>query len=204
MLLSALDESISLKGSVFNLAVRRYQGGYMEPKGHKYLQKFDFERIPKFTFRVGSMVLTKERLLVEKEQQLLVRYTLEEAPVPVVMQFRPFLAFRGIHQLSKNNLYARTHYNEEPKGISLCLYDGYPRLFMQFNREPEFVAAPDWHYNIEYIKEKSRGYEYLEDLYTPGIFEVPLKEGESLVFSAATFQANPATFKQGSKQTDQP
>lgn len=196
MLLSALDESISLKGSVFNLAVRRYQGGFMEPKGHKYFQKFDFERIPKFTFRVGSMVLTKERLLVEKEQQLLVRYTLEEAPAPVIMQFRPFLAFRGIHQLSKSNLYARTHYNEEPNGVSLCLYDGYPRLFMQFNRQPEFVAAPDWHYNIEYIKEKSRGYEYLEDLYTPGIFEVPLKEGESLVFSAATFQANPATFKQ--------
>ncbi len=196
VLLSALDESISLKGSVFNLGIRQYQGGFMEPKGHKYLQKFDFERIPKFSFRVGGMVLTKERLLVEKEQQLLVRYTLEEAPCPVVMQFRPFLAFRNYHQLSKSNLYTRTHYEVEPNGISLCLYDGYPRLFMQFNRQPGFVAAPDWHYNVEYTKEKSRGYDYLEDLYTPGIFEITLKEGESLVFSASTFQANPATFKQ--------
>jgi len=196
VLLSALDESLVIKGSTFNLAVRRYQGGYMEPKGHKYLQKFDFEKIPKFTFRIGNVVLTKERLLVEKEQQLLVRYTLEEAPDPVVMQFRPFLAFRGIHQLSKCNLYAHTHYTGEPNGISLCLYDGYPNLFMQFSREAEFVAAPDWHYNVEYIKEKSRGYECHEDLYTPGIFEVRMKEGDSLVFSAATFQATPSTFKQ--------
>ncbi len=196
LLLSALDESIFLKGSVFNLGVRRYQWGYMEPKGHKYFQKFDFEKIPKFTFRMGSMVLTKERLLVEKEQQLLVRYTLEEAPAPVVMQFRPFLAFRNIHQLSKSNPYAQTHYNEESNGISLCLYDGYPRLYMQFNQQPEFAAAPDWNYDIEYSKEKSRGYECLEDLYTPGIFEISLKEGESLVFSASTFQSNPATFKQ--------
>lgn len=196
LLLSALDESLIMKGSVFNLAVRRYMGGYMEPKGHKYLQKFDFEKIPKFTFRVGNVILTKERLLVEKEQRLLVRYTLEEASAPVTMQFRPFLAFRNIHELSKCNLYAHTRYNNEPHGISLALYDGYPSLYMQFSRDPEFIPAPDWHYNIEYVKEMNRGYDCHEDLYTPGYFEFTLKEGESLVFSAATFQGTPSTFKQ--------
>lgn len=196
VLLSALDESILIKEATFNLGVRSYMGGYMEPKGNKYLQKFDFEKIPKYTFRVGSVILTRERLLVEKEQQLLVRYTLEESPTPVRLQFRPFLAFRNIHELSKCNLYIHSRYNNEPNGISLSLYDGYPSLYMQFSREPEFVAAPDWHYNIEYIKEKSRGYDCHEDLYTPGFFEIAMKEGESLVFSAATFQGNPTTFKQ--------
>ncbi len=196
LLLSALDESIVIKGSAFNLGVRRYLDGYMEPKGNKYLQKFDFEKIPKFTFRVGNAILTKERLLVEKEQQLLVRYTLEESPAPVTIQFRPFLAFRGIHDLSKCNLYINTHYHGEPNGVSLSLYDGYPPLYMQFSREPEFVAAPDWHYNVEYIKEKNRGYDCHEDLYTPGYFEFTMKEGDVLVFSAATFQGNPAQFRQ--------
>ena len=195
VLLSALDESIVMKGSTFNLAVRRYQDGHLEPKGHKYLQKFDFEKIPKFTFRVGNLILTKERLLVEKEQQLLVRYIIEESPDTVVMQFRPFLAFRGIHSLSKSNPYAQTHYHEQPNGISIRLYDSYPSLYMQFSKEAEFVAAPDWYYNVEYIKEKNRGYECHEDLYTPGIFEVKMKEGDSLVFSAATFQGIPSTFK---------
>lgn len=196
LLLSALDESIVIKGSAFNLGVRRYLDGYMEPKGNKYLQKFDFEKIPKFTFRVGNVILTKERLLVEKEQQLLVRYTLEESPAPVTIQFRPFLAFRGIHDLSKCNLYINTRYNGEPNGVSVSLYDGYPPLYMQFSREPEFVAAPDWHYNIEYIKEKNRGYDCHEDLYTPGYFEFTMKEGDVLVFSASTFQGNPVQFRQ--------
>ncbi len=196
VLLSALDETVTIRRSVFNLAVRRYQGGYLEPKGHKYLQGFDFEKIPRFTFRIGSTVITKERLLTEKEPQLLVRYTLAESEVPVTMQFRPFLAFRNIHSLSKSNLYARTRYAPQENGISLCLYDGFPELYMQFSKEAEFVAAPDWHYNIEYIKEKNRGYEHLEDLYTPGFFELTLKPGESLVFSASLFPGNARAFKQ--------
>jgi predicted glycogen debranching enzyme len=196
VLLSALDESIKVKGAIFNLAVRRFEGGYIEPRGNKYLQKFDYEKIPRFTFQIGEITLTKERLLVEKEQQLLVKYTLEESPVPVILRFRPFLAFRNIHDLCKSNMYIQTRFNEENNGISLRLYDGFPRLFMQFSSKPEFLSSPDWHYNIEYIKEKNRGYPCLEDLYTPGVFEVVLKKSESLIFSAATFPGNPVTFKQ--------
>jgi predicted glycogen debranching enzyme len=196
VLLSALDESIKVKGTTFHLATRRYSGGQIDPKGNKYLQKFDFEKIPKFTFQLGDVVLTKERLLVEKEQQLLVKYCIEEAPFPIAMRFRPFLAFRGLHDLSKSNPYVQTHFDMEQNGISLRLYDGYPRLFMQFSQSCEFHSSPDWYYNVEYIKDKERGYECLEDLYTPGVFEVHLKKGDSLVFSAATFPTNPPSFKQ--------
>jgi predicted glycogen debranching enzyme len=196
VLLSALDESLVIKGATFNLATRRYEGGHLDPRGYKFLQKFDFEKIPKFTFQIGDVVLTKERLLVEKEQQLLVKYVLEEAPGAVVMCFRPLLAFRNIHDLSKSNMYAQTHSETEHNGISMRLYDGYPRLFMQFSQSCEFEARPDWHYNIEYIAEKERGYPYLEDLFTPGIFRVSLKKGDSVVFSASTFPSGPAFFKQ--------
>jgi predicted glycogen debranching enzyme len=196
VLLSAIDESIKVKGTTFSLSTRRYEGSFIEPKGYKYLEKFDFEKIPKFTFQAGDVVLTKERLLVEKEQQLLVRYSVEEATLPITLRFRPFLAFRNIHDLSKSNMYAQTHYDQEQNGISLRLYDGYPRLFMQFSQPPDYHPAPDWHYNIEYVKEKVRGYPFLEDLYTPGYFEVKLKKGESIVFSASTFPVNPISFKQ--------
>jgi predicted glycogen debranching enzyme len=196
VLLSVLDESIKVKGSVFNLSTRRYAGGYIEPKGYKYLEKFDFEKIPKFTFQTGDVVITKERLLVEKEQQLLVKYSVEETSLPVTLRLKPFLAFRNIHDLSKSNMYAQTHFEREQNGISLRMYEGYPRLFMQFSQPAEYHPASDWHYNIEYVKEKQRGYPCLEDLYTPGYFEVQLKKGDSVVFSASTFPVNPVSFKQ--------
>jgi predicted glycogen debranching enzyme len=56
---------------------------------------------------------------------------------------------------------------------------------MQFSKETEFVQVPDWYYNVEYLKEFERGYDYKEDLFVPGYFETSIKKGESIIFSAA-------------------
>jgi len=195
VLLSSLDETIIENGSEFNLGIHRYQGGTYEPKGHKYIRNIEFKRIPKISYRIGNVVLNKERLLVENEQQVLIKYTLEESAKPVKLRFKPFLAFRQIHQLSKANMYVNRKFAKVPNGISVKLYDKYPGLFMQFNKKVEFIPVPDWYYNIEYLKELTRGYEYLEDLFVPGYFEVPLKQGESIFFAAGTVEANPASLK---------
>jgi len=77
----------------------------------------------------------------------------------------------------------------------MCLYEGYPELHMQFSKDVDFIPVPDWSRNIEYMKEQSRGYEYQEDLYVPGYFELPIKKGESVFFSASTEGCDPATLK---------
>ncbi len=196
VLLSSLDETVVQNGAEFNLGIHRYKGGTYEPKGHKYIQNLEFDSIPKITYRVGGVVLTKERLLVEKEEQILIRYTLAEATSPTTLRLKPFLAFRNIHQLSKANMFANTKYHKTVNGISTCLYEGYPDLYMQLSKTNDFVAIPDWYYNVEYLKELERGYDYLEDLFVPGYFELPLKKGESVVFAAGLRQANPVSLKQ--------
>ena len=196
VLLSSLDETIVENGSDFNLGIHRYQGGTYEPKGHKYICNFEFRKIPKITYRVGNVVLTKEQLLVENEQQVLLKYTLHEAASAIKIRFKPFLAFRQIHQLSKANMYVNRKFSKVENGIGIKLYDKYPNLFMQFSKKADFVPVPDWYYNIEYIKELHRGYDYLEDLFVPGYFELTLKKGESIVFSAATTEAAAVSLKQ--------
>ena len=195
LLLSSLDETVVQHGAEFNLGIHKYEGDHYEPKGHKYIRDFDAEFVPKTTWRVGGVVLTKERLLVENEEQALVRYTLVEANSPTILRFKPFLAFRSIHQLSKANMYANTKYVPVAEGIKIKLYDGYPFLHMQFSKAAEFIAVPHWHNHIEYSKEKERGFEYQEDLYVPGYFEIPIEKGESIIFSASTTEAKPASLK---------
>lgn len=195
VLLSSLDETVVQNGDEFNLGIHRYQGGNYEPKGHKYMRNIEIEQIPKYTYRVGGVVLTKERILVEKEEKVLIKYTLEEANSPTKLRFKPFLAFRNIHQLSKANMFANGKFKLAKNGISMKLYDGYPNLYMQFNKKVEFIPVPDWYYNIEYLKELNRGYEYLEDLYVPGYFEVSVKKGESIVFAAGTQETIPFSLK---------
>lgn len=196
VLLSSLDETIVQNGSEFNLGIHRYKGGSYAPKGHKYMRNVEFNSIPKITYRVGGVVLIKERLLVEKEEQILIKYTLKEAVSPTTLRFKPFLAFRNIHQLSKANMFVNTKYKKVKNGIKTRLYDDFPELHMQFSKEAEFISVPDWYYDIEYVKDLNRGYDYLEDLFVPGYFEVPIKKGESIVIAAGTSETNPVSLKQ--------
>ena len=195
VLLSSLDESIIQHDAQFNLGIHKYPGEFYEPKGHKYIRNFQIETIPKLTYRVGGVILTKTRLLVEHKNQVIVKYTLEEATSPTILRFKPFLAFRNIHQLTRANMVANTKYTKVKNGIKMCLYDGYPELHMQFSKDPDFVPVPDWSRNVEYMKERARGYDYQEDLFVPGYFELPIKKGESIFFSAATEICDPADLK---------
>ena len=195
VLLSSLDTTIIQHGAEFNLGIHKYEGDHYEPKGHKYIRDFDIDTIPVTTYRVGGVILTLERLLVEESEQVLIKYTLVDAHSQTTLRFKPFLAFRNVHSLSHSNLYANTKYQPVSNGIRMKLYEGYPFLYIQFSKNAEYIHNPDWYYNIEYLKEKSRGYEYLEDLFVPGYFEVDIKKGESIIFSASTFEAQPIQLK---------
>ncbi len=75
------------------------------------------------------------------------------------------------------------------------LYEGLPGLYMQFSKDVEYVHVPDWYYNIEYMEEQKRGYDYKEDLFVPGYFECQIRKGESLIFSASTEEIKTASLK---------
>jgi len=193
--LSSLDETVVQHDAEFNLGIHRFDEHVYHPKGHKYVVDFDAETLVKTTFRVGDVYLTKESLLVDGQEQLLIRYTLQEAHSDTLLRFRPFLAFRNIHQLSKANMFANTRVQPVKNGVSSEMYTGLPTLYMQFSVKAEFVPIPDWYYNIEYAKEQERGYNYREDLFVPGFFEVPIRKGESIIFSASLREESPATFR---------
>ncbi len=196
VLLSSLDETVIQHDADFNLGIHKYQNGTYAPKGHKYVRNFELDPTPKITYRVGGVVLEKEILFSSHENQVLLKYTLVEANSPTKLRFKPFLAFRNIHQLSKANIDTNKKYEAVPNGIKVVMYEGYSPLFIQFSTKPEYVHVPDWYYNIEYTHESLRGYDSVEDLYVPGFFEVPITKGESIILSASTAEVIPTGLKQ--------
>ena len=195
VLLSSLDETVIQHGAEFNLGLHKYGENHFSPNGHKYIREFDCEVIAKTTYRVGGVVLTKERLLVSFEPRVLIRYTLVECGAPVTMRFRPFLAFRSVNALTHENNRANADMNECENGRVNCMYPEFPQLFMQFSKSMTYSHNPMWYKNIEYQKEQERGYEYKEDLLVPGYFEVPMKKGESLIFAAGISEVKTSSLK---------
>ncbi len=195
VLLADVDENIIVNNYEFHLGSRMYRGEILEPKGHKYIKDYTADPNPRLLYRLGTVELVKEIIFAQNEDRILFRYHVQKADMPLTIQIRPFLAYRNVHSLSKTNTYADTRYKPAKNGVAWQMYKGYSRVYMQFSKKAEYVHIPDWYYNVEYIREKERGYEYLEDLYTPGYFELTLKEGESVVISSGLSEKNPAAFK---------
>ena len=184
VLLSSFDETVIQHGAEFNLGLHKYEGGSFSPNGHKYIREYTMETVPRTVYRVGGVVLSKEIIFSRKHNRIMIRYTLIEAHSATLLRFRPFMAFRSVKELTRVNGNADQSYEEVPNGIKACMYRGYPELFMQFNKKPEFVYEPYWYHGIEYQKEQERGYPYKEDLFVPGYFELSIEKGESIVFCA--------------------
>ena len=195
VMLSSLDETVIQHGAEFNMGLHKYQGNNYSPKGHKYVREFECEKGPTTIYRVGGVVLKKEKVFVHHENRILIRYTLLEAHSATTLRLRPFLAFRSVRQYTHENSQASRDYQLVDNGIKTCMYPGYPELFMQLNKKNEFHFQPDWYRGIEYPKEQERGYDFNEDLYVPGYFEINIKKGETVVFSAGISEVSTRTLK---------
>ena len=186
VLLSSCDETVIQHGAEFNLGIHKYQGDHYSPRGHKYIREFHIDSVATTIYRVGGVILQKERVFVSGENRILISYTLLEAHSPTTLRLRPFLAFRNVNELTQENNTINKTYQEVENGLSCCLYEPYPHLVMQTNKQGVFVPQPDWYRGIEYYKEQERGYDFREDLYVPGYFELSIKKGETIIFSAGT------------------
>lgn len=186
VLLSSFSESIIQYGAQFNMGINKYDGDHFSPHGHRYIREFSCDSVPKIIYRVGGVIFSKEKMFSLRNNTIYIRYTLLDAFSPTIIKFNPFLAFREANELTYENTIANHGYKEEENGISMCMYPGYPRLYMQFSRpDVKFVFDPKWYKGIEYFKDQQEGLPYKEDLYVPGYFEMPIKKGDVLVFSAS-------------------
>lgn len=195
VLLSTLDETVIQHGAPFNLGLHRYRGGVYSPAGHKYIREFDCEGVPRMTYRVGGVILTKEKIFISQENRILIRYTLVEAHSETTLRFKPFLAFREVNSLCMENNAINRAIEPVENGVATCLYEGFPTLYMQFSHKVQWVDQPNWYKDIEYVKDLERGVPYCEDLWVPGYFEMPIKKGESIIFSAGVSPVNPRSLK---------
>lgn len=194
MLLSALDESLVLRGKQFNLGIHCYGDTY-EPRGHKYIVDFDADPVPVVTYKVGGILFTKTIMMVPDNDQVLIRYELLDAQSKVSLMLKPFMAFRSVHSLTAQNSEAYTGFDQIESGVAFRMYNGFPWLNLQTSSASVFKYQPYWYNGVTYSDEYRRGFDCREDLFVPGTFTLDLKPGESVVFSASVNEINPKGLK---------
>lgn len=189
ILLSSVDETLIQHEKEFNLGIRSY-GKIYEPRGHKYIVDFQFDKECTIEYRVGGMIFRKSMIFVKGKEQLLIKYTLLQAHSKTSLRLKPFMAFREVHTLTQQNPQADTNYGIVDNGCSYKMYEGFPTLYLQLSKDNEYFHNPDWYKDVVYSDEQRRGFEYKEDLLVPGVFEMPIAAGESIILSVSTSEVS--------------
>lgn len=189
VLVSNLNEVIIINNMEFHIGIHQYKGGFIDPKGHKYLQHFVADPIPTFHFQVGKFNFTKEFLLLHDSDRIIIKYTIPDKFESATIQFQPLLAFRQIHSLTHQNDFANTGYEPVDNGVKYCLYPNYTPVYIQCSDDDKifYEHEPVWFKNFEYEEELRRGYDGHEDLLNLGKINVNVNNHEIFVSIGTEF-----------------
>jgi glycogen debranching enzyme len=165
VLLARVEEETVVDGRSFALGACQYPG-IVTPRGFELLEEFRPEPCATWVYGLGGTRLEKQVYLVEGKQAVVIRYRADRA---LTLRVRPFLADRDYHSLQR----------------ALQREASWTSRALQFHTRARLIDDAHWYYNVEYLEELDRGFDFREDLYSPGIFELELKPGEWVAICAS-------------------
>jgi predicted glycogen debranching enzyme len=184
VLLSKLEDSLQAGGEEQFFSSHRYPG-VLFPPGPPVLREFLLDSCPRFIGRAGRTTVKKSILMPRGKGTLLVRYDLERCPKGGILRLKPFLAFRGYHKLAHKNPFLRDRAEGIENGFRIEPYEGMPPLYIQTSRASRFTPFPVWYRRFQYTEERERGFDWEEDLFLPGILEVPAERKCTVILSVS-------------------
>lgn len=183
VLLSRLDETITINGAAYELGANFYPGA-IHPRGFEFLSRYEQAPFPTFEFSCGQVKIRKTIGMIHGENTVVIGYEIAAAPAPVHLHLRALAAGRTYHGMNRANEYLRRDYGLNDDTVSLS-----PYADLRFElRAPGAAFAPvqQWYYNVEYPVERQRGFDHSEDLFCYGAFETTLEPGARWAVIAST------------------
>jgi len=186
VLLSKFEETLVVGDERFDLSANRYAGA-VHPNGYEYLGSFRLDPFPVFRYRCVDLQLEKSVFLVHGENTVVVRYELlgDVQGRACLLEVRPLIAFRDYHSLTHANDGIHRDVARRAGLVTIAPYPGLPSLHFAHDAE-SIDASGFWFYNFEYEREKQRGLDCVEDLYSPFALRFGLAENSTATIIAST------------------
>jgi predicted glycogen debranching enzyme len=188
VLLSKIEETLSVGDQQFELGVNCYSGA-IHPRGNDFLGSFCLDPFPIFRYRCGGVQLEKSVFMIRGENAVVIRYELlgDLAGRSCTLDVRPLIAFRDYHSLTHANDWIHRDVASRAGFVTITPYPDLPSLHFGHNAE-SIDASGFWFYNFDYARERERGLDAVEDLYSPFSLRFHLSENASaaVIASAGT------------------
>ena len=189
VLLSKLEETLTIDGQRYELSANQYQG-VVHPEGFKYQTGFRLDPFPVFTYEVEGVRLEKRVFMVQGENTTVVQYQVPEpsegrTAVPILLEVRPLIAFRDYHSTTHENGALNSTVATQDGLTTLKPYSDLPALYLAHD-DAQIDLNGFWYHNFQYAVEKERGLDFAEDLFSPCAFTFDLNASARVSIIAST------------------
>ena len=175
LILSKVDESIELNGKKYDLYSNDSQGKITE--GYKYIEKFEKNIIPIYTYRVKDVIIEKSISMVYGKNTVCIIYRIINQKEKAKLFFFFFFNFRDFHAESHNLKFRYTQkINRDKVQLDFGEDKGKINLYVKDAKYREYID--NIFYKMHYEREELRGFDSEENHAVPGTFEINIKPNE--------------------------
>jgi predicted glycogen debranching enzyme len=183
VLLSKLEEVLSVNGQTYELSVNRYPGA-IHPRGYLFLKQFRLDPFPVFVYEVDGVRLEKSIFMPRGENATVIRYELHGVE-SCKLELRSLIAFRDYHATTHENAALDGALHVEGGCLRLTPYSGLPSLYLAHDAA-EVRETAEWYRDFEFVRERERGLDFREDLFHPCTLVGDLRADGRLTVIAST------------------
>jgi len=184
LLVSAVEAWVDAGRGPRALSSHHYLPAVTHPDGASRLLSFTCEPFPTWTYELEDELRVVHELFVPHgSAQVVQRWRLEGAPRPARLTLRPLLAARDVHALRREDAAASLASALDGGCVRWKPTPALPGVVAHTNGA--FHAEPQWYRDFLYLEERARGYDFVEDLASPGFFEHDLGRGAAALVLAA-------------------
>lgn len=139
--------------------------------------------LPTWEFELGEVRLSRQLAMTGAAGVVLVAYE-NRGAAPLQLRLRPLLALRVADHLT-HGAPTRQQTAVLPAGLRWRVRDDEPPLWLSSDDQLEFAPDAVVYRGVDYEVDKQRGYDFVEDLWSPGVVTLALMPGQRRVLAFA-------------------
>lgn len=184
VLLSQCEELLTYTGRPYLISTTEYEDGTFAPAGYVHLKQFRLERgLPVAIFEIGDTTIEKRCWMAHGRNTTHILYRLPAtARGPVELRLRPLISGRPHHLMIRGGSEPGPRATLTAEGCAIDLARLGVTLRLRLT-DGIFEAQPDWYWRVLYRRERERGPDYCEDLFSPGTLVTNLVPGGEVMLT---------------------
>lgn len=176
LILSKLDESIEINNQKYNLYTNMCKNYISD--GYKYLESFEKEYIPVFTYDVQGVKITKSICMEYGRNTVCVLYKIKNTDKKSKLILAPIVNFRDFHCMNTNHEFDVKQEIEKQKVKVIVDKNSNTPIYMNLSEGTYIEHINDSFKDMFYIEEEKRGFFPEENHAVTGRYEVEIMPNE--------------------------